>query len=128
MTAQLIDGKLMAANIRSQIKEQVEDYVKAGNRRPALAVILVGEDPASQIYVRNKHKACEDCGMESLAYTLDASISQTELNAISSTLMRRSTVSLYSFPYLSTSMKVPSLSVSAPLRMSMVSTLTMSVA
>ena len=82
MTAQLIDGKLMAANIRSQIKEQVEDYVKAGNRRPALAVILVGEDPASQIYVRNKHKACEDCGMESLAYTLDASISQTELNTL----------------------------------------------
>ena len=82
MTAQLIDGKLIAANIRTGIKEQVENYVKKGYRRPALAVILVGSDPASQIYVRNKHKACEDCGIKSLAYELDASIKQNELNEL----------------------------------------------
>ena len=58
MTAQLIDGKLIATNIRTEIKAQVENYVKKGYRRPALAVILVGSDPASQIYVRNKHRAC----------------------------------------------------------------------
>lgn len=82
MTAQLIDGKLIATNIRTEIKAQVENYVKKGYRRPALAVILVGSDPASQIYVRNKHRACEDCGIKSLAYELDASITQNELNSL----------------------------------------------
>lgn len=82
MTAQLIDGKAMATDIRAQIKDEVEALVAQGNRRPALAVILVGSDPASQIYVRNKHRACENCGIKSLAYELDASVSQDELNAL----------------------------------------------
>ena len=86
MTAQIIDGKAMAASIRTEIKEQVEALVEKGGRRPGLAVILVGKDPASQIYVRNKHRACEDCGFESFAYEKDESITQKELNDLIDTL------------------------------------------
>jgi methylenetetrahydrofolate dehydrogenase (NADP+)/methenyltetrahydrofolate cyclohydrolase len=69
MSAQIIDGKAVAAEIRGQIRAQVE-ALKASGLTPGLATLLVGEDPASQIYVKNKHKACQEAGMTSFNYTL----------------------------------------------------------
>ena len=59
MSAQIIDGKAIAAHLRQHIKQRVDARVAAGKRVPGLAVILVGQDPASEVYVRNKRKACE---------------------------------------------------------------------
>lgn len=78
--AQIIDGKALAAEIRQQLKGRVQTLVEKGHR-PALAVILVGEDPASQVYVRNKIKACAETGIESLEYRMPAETSQEELLA-----------------------------------------------
>ena len=69
MSAKIIDGKAVAAQCRSELKTQV-DALKAEGIIPGLAVILVGEDPASQVYVRNKHKACTELGIHSEQYTL----------------------------------------------------------
>ena len=74
MTAQLIDGKMIAQNIRHQIATRVADRKAAGKRAPGLAVILVGTDPASQVYVGSKRKACEEVGFTSKSYDLDISI------------------------------------------------------
>ncbi len=71
----IIDGKAVAAKIKDGIKEEIERL----NIKPALAVILVGEDPASRVYVGNKKKACEYCGIESLSYALPESTSEEEL-------------------------------------------------
>ncbi len=79
MTAQLIDGKTIAQKLREKIKQRVEIRVGKGLRAPGLAVILVGEDPASQIYVGHKRKACEAAGIKSLAYDLPADVSQQDL-------------------------------------------------
>jgi methylenetetrahydrofolate dehydrogenase (NADP+)/methenyltetrahydrofolate cyclohydrolase len=70
MSAQLIDGKAIAADVRKSIKVRIDDRRKNGLRLPGLAVILVGEDPASEIYVRNKRKACDEAGVISRAYDL----------------------------------------------------------
>ena len=70
MSAQLIDGKTVAADIRDRIRRRVADRLAAGKRPPGLAVILVGDDPASAIYVRNKRKACEEAGFVSRSYDL----------------------------------------------------------
>ncbi|MBI5462067.1 MAG: bifunctional methylenetetrahydrofolate dehydrogenase/methenyltetrahydrofolate cyclohydrolase FolD [Gammaproteobacteria bacterium] len=86
MTARLIDGKAIAAGIRSEIKAQIEARVARGLRAPGLAVILVGADPASEVYVRNKRKGCEDAGVHSLAHDLPATTSQAELLALIDTL------------------------------------------
>jgi methylenetetrahydrofolate dehydrogenase (NADP+)/methenyltetrahydrofolate cyclohydrolase len=59
MTARLIDGKTLASEIRRDIRRRVDQRRSAGLRAPGLAVIMVGNDPASAIYVRNKHHACE---------------------------------------------------------------------
>ena len=67
----LIDGKKLAAQMRSGIKSQVEEYKTATGKDIGLAVVLVGEDPASQVYVRNKIKACEEVGIKSYAVYLD---------------------------------------------------------
>ena len=61
MTAQLIDGKSIAASLRQQIAQRVAERRQQGLRTPGLAVILVGSDPASQVYVSHKRKDCEDC-------------------------------------------------------------------
>ena len=61
--AKLIDGKAMAKEIRLEVKEDVEKWVAMGNRRPHLTAILVGADPASHTYVRNKMKAAKETGM-----------------------------------------------------------------
>lgn len=82
MTAQLIDGKSIAASVRQQVARQVQARRDAGARIPGLAVVLVGEDPASEVYVRNKHKACEEAGIASVKHTLPATTTQQELEAM----------------------------------------------
>jgi methylenetetrahydrofolate dehydrogenase (NADP+)/methenyltetrahydrofolate cyclohydrolase len=62
MTAKLIDGKAIAADVRQSVKQRIDERQRKHLRIPGLAVVLVGENPASEIYVRNKHKACEDAG------------------------------------------------------------------
>ena len=78
MSAQLLDGKVMSEELRARIAERVA-ALKAKGVTPGLAVILVGEDPASQIYVRNKEKGCEEVGMYSMAIRLPAETTQEEL-------------------------------------------------
>ena len=75
----LLDGKTTAANIRAELKDKINDLKQKRGRAPGLAVILVGEDPASQVYVRFKEKACAEIGIESFAHRPAADISQSEL-------------------------------------------------
>ncbi len=82
MTAQLIDGKAIAASLRQQIALRVAERGQRGLRAPGLAVILVGNDPASEVYVSHKRKDCEEVGFMSKAYDLPASTSQAELLAL----------------------------------------------
>ena len=79
MTAQLIDGKAIAASLRLQIAQRVAERRLQGLRAPGLAVILVGSDPASQVYVSHKRKDCEEVGFDSRAFDLPAETSQEEL-------------------------------------------------
>lgn len=79
MTTKLIDGKAIAASLRQQIARRVAERRQQGLRAPGLAVILVGTDPASQVYVSHKRKDCEEVGFHSQAYDLPASTSQDEL-------------------------------------------------
>jgi methylenetetrahydrofolate dehydrogenase (NADP+) / methenyltetrahydrofolate cyclohydrolase len=81
MIARIIDGKAVAARLRSGLAKEVSSLVNRHGRAPGLAVILVGEDAASQVYVRNKKKACLDTGIESEAFsqTLPANITQQHL-------------------------------------------------
>ena len=85
----LIDGKDVAAKVRAELREEIETMAKEHKKRPALAVILVGEDPASQIYVRNKQRACEDVGILSEIYTLGENVSQESLEYIINSLAER---------------------------------------
>ncbi|MBR2293150.1 MAG: bifunctional methylenetetrahydrofolate dehydrogenase/methenyltetrahydrofolate cyclohydrolase FolD [Clostridia bacterium] len=80
--ANIIDGKQISAAIRAEIKEETLAFEKENGIRPGLAVIIVGEDPASQVYVRNKRRACDEVGFYSEAYELPASTTQEELNAL----------------------------------------------
>jgi len=82
MTAQLIDGKAIAAHVRQQVARRVAARRESGQRVPGLAVILVGEDPASEVYVRNKHRACEQAGIHSSQHPLPADITQRELEQL----------------------------------------------
>jgi len=77
--AQIIDGKAVAKSIRAGLKTSIEEIVAKGHRRPGLAVVLVGEDPASALYVKNKIKACAEVGIESIHRKFEANISQDEL-------------------------------------------------
>ncbi|MGQ7814682.1 bifunctional methylenetetrahydrofolate dehydrogenase/methenyltetrahydrofolate cyclohydrolase FolD [Metapseudomonas furukawaii] len=79
MTAKLIDGKTIAARLRQQIAQRVAERRQQGLRVPGLAVILVGCDPASQVYVAHKRKDCEEVGFLSQAHDLPASTTQVEL-------------------------------------------------
>ena len=81
MTAKVIDGKAFAARVRAQVAEAVVG-LKAKGYTPGLAVVLVGEDPASKIYVRNKHAATVEVGMNSYEHRLDAATSQADLLAL----------------------------------------------
>lgn len=82
MTAQLIDGKAIAANIREEIAQKVAARRKEGLRTPGLAVILVGNDPASEVYVAHKRKDCEQVGFISESYDLPVTTTQHELLAL----------------------------------------------
>jgi len=82
MTASIIDGKAFALGLRERVAQQVASFRAATGRAPGLAVVLVGEDPASAVYVRNKHKATIGAGMESFEHKLPAETSQTELIAL----------------------------------------------
>ncbi|KQT41247.1 MULTISPECIES: bifunctional methylenetetrahydrofolate dehydrogenase/methenyltetrahydrofolate cyclohydrolase FolD [unclassified Methylophilus] len=79
MSAHIIDGKQIASQLLDDIKSSIDQRLKSGKRAPCLAVVLVGDDPASAIYVRNKQIACEKVGIVSKAHKLPSSISQTEL-------------------------------------------------
>ena len=74
--ANLINGKEISQSIRNEIKAETEEFVKATGVRPGLAVIIVGEDPASQVYVRNKKRACDEVGFYSESYELPAETTQ----------------------------------------------------
>jgi methylenetetrahydrofolate dehydrogenase (NADP+)/methenyltetrahydrofolate cyclohydrolase len=78
-TAKLIDGKAFALALRERIAAEVPAFVDATGRAPGLAVVLVGEDPASQVYVRSKHKATLAAGMESFEHRLPDTTSQSDL-------------------------------------------------
>jgi methylenetetrahydrofolate dehydrogenase (NADP+)/methenyltetrahydrofolate cyclohydrolase len=82
MSAQILDGKAIAADIRATIKSRTDAIRTAGGRAPGLAVVLVGENPASEVYVRNKRKACAEVGFHSEQHPLPATVGQTELLAL----------------------------------------------
>ena len=80
--AQRIDGKLISAQIRGEISEECKAFIEKNGYAPGLAVIIVGENPASQVYVRNKKKACEEVGFYSEVHELPEATTQAELNAL----------------------------------------------
>jgi methylenetetrahydrofolate dehydrogenase (NADP+)/methenyltetrahydrofolate cyclohydrolase len=79
MSARIIDGKAVAASVRQHVKQQIDQRLHSGRRRPGLAVVLVGNDPASEIYVRNKRNACAEAGLLSRSYDLPVETSQQQL-------------------------------------------------
>lgn len=82
MTARLLDGKTIAAEIRDQVRKHVKDRLESGLRPPGLAVVLVGANPASQVYVRNKRAACEAVGFHSELHALPAETTEAALLAL----------------------------------------------
>jgi methylenetetrahydrofolate dehydrogenase (NADP+) / methenyltetrahydrofolate cyclohydrolase len=86
MTATAIDGKAIAQQVRAEVREDVEAWVGAGNPRPGLATVLVGDDPASAIYVAGKQKACAEVGIEGFAHNLRADTPQDEVERLLSEL------------------------------------------
>jgi methylenetetrahydrofolate dehydrogenase (NADP+)/methenyltetrahydrofolate cyclohydrolase len=79
MSAKIISGKEVSASVKTRVKADADAFTAKTGIVPGLAVIIVGEDPASQIYVRNKHKSCEEMGFKSFQYALPETTSQTEL-------------------------------------------------
>jgi len=79
MTARKLDGKALAATMRAEIAARVAERARRGHRPPGLAAVLVGDNPASHVYVRNKHKACQDVGLASWVQTLPADTTQAQL-------------------------------------------------
>lgn len=82
MVAQIIDGKAIAASIRAELTASIASRCQQGLRPPGLAVVLVGDDPASVVYVRNKRQACAEVGVHSVAYDLPAQASTEQLVAL----------------------------------------------
>ncbi len=79
MAARAIDGKAVAAAVRERVRGEVAAYAAEAGRTPTLATVIVGDDPASRIYVRNKHRACEEAGMLSAHHGLPAETTESEL-------------------------------------------------
>jgi methylenetetrahydrofolate dehydrogenase (NADP+)/methenyltetrahydrofolate cyclohydrolase len=79
MAARRIDGRAVGAAVRERVRAEVAEYEAQAGRVPALATVIVGEDPASEVYVRNKHRACEEVGMRSVHHGLAATTTQNEL-------------------------------------------------
>ncbi|AVP98722.1 bifunctional methylenetetrahydrofolate dehydrogenase/methenyltetrahydrofolate cyclohydrolase FolD [Ahniella affigens] len=88
MTARILDGKRIADEILDELAQRVRARRKAGLPRPGLAVVLVGDDPASSVYVRNKRRACQHVGFHTLDFDLPATVSGTELYALIDRLNR----------------------------------------
>jgi 5,10-methylene-tetrahydrofolate dehydrogenase/methenyl tetrahydrofolate cyclohydrolase len=86
MTAKIIDGKATAEGIRGEVKEAIDKRKAEGKSIPGLATVLVGENPASKVYVRNKQKACAEVGIKSYGYDLPGDASQEEVEALVSKL------------------------------------------
>jgi methylenetetrahydrofolate dehydrogenase (NADP+)/methenyltetrahydrofolate cyclohydrolase len=86
MTAAIIDGKVVGAKVRAQVALDVSEWVAAGNRQPGLATVLVGDDPASAVYVANKRKACVEAGIADLHQHLAADVSQESVAELILTL------------------------------------------
>lgn len=82
MAAQIISGSEIASKIKKGISEKIAHYIAQGKRKPGLAVILVGADPASQVYVGSKRKSCAEIGIESKSYDLSAETTEAELLAL----------------------------------------------
>ena len=89
MTASLLDGKIAALAMQQHIKQTVSERLALGLRPPGLAVILVGQDVASSVYVRNKRLACTNVGFQSYAYDLSEQTREHELLALIELLPRR---------------------------------------
>jgi methylenetetrahydrofolate dehydrogenase (NADP+) / methenyltetrahydrofolate cyclohydrolase len=79
VSARIIDGKAVAAAVRARVADEVVSYEAEHGRTPVLVTVIVGDDPASEIYVRNKHRACEEAGMRSTHHGLPAETSEEEL-------------------------------------------------
>jgi len=82
MAARLIDGRALAGTVKGGVRAQIEALAARGGRRPGLAVVRVGDDPASAVYVRGKRRACEEVGVLSLAYDLPGTTSEVQLLAL----------------------------------------------
>jgi len=88
VTAEVLDGKAIAASLRGRVAETVAKRMAAGGVAPGLATVLVGEDPASHVYVGNKRKACAEAGIRSIHHELDADVTQAELVGLVAALDR----------------------------------------
>jgi methylenetetrahydrofolate dehydrogenase (NADP+)/methenyltetrahydrofolate cyclohydrolase len=88
LSAKIIDGKQVAAEVKDRVAAEVAGFVDGGGRRPALATVLVGDDPASHVYVANKLKACEAVGIGSVHHELPAETTQDDLLALVGELNR----------------------------------------
>src|SRR5262245_23064492 len=93
MPAQKIDGQALSAAMRAETAAAVARHVAAGRRKPGLAAVLVGDNPASEVYVRNKRKACDDAGMESWLHRLPTDATQQQLLELVEQLNRDPAVS-----------------------------------
>ncbi|HEA3310593.1 TPA: bifunctional methylenetetrahydrofolate dehydrogenase/methenyltetrahydrofolate cyclohydrolase FolD [Pasteurella multocida] len=92
MTAQVISGTELSKTIKSQVAQKIETYTQQGKRSPGLAVILVGVDPASQVYVGSKRKSCAEIGIQSKSYDLPETTQESELLALIDELNADTTV------------------------------------
>src|SRR6476619_536072 len=92
MTARIIDGKAIAAELRVRVAGEVARVRHAHGLTPGLAVVLVGSDPASQVYVRSKHKQTQEAGMASFEHVLPEDVAQADLLALIAQLNRDSRV------------------------------------
>jgi methylenetetrahydrofolate dehydrogenase (NADP+)/methenyltetrahydrofolate cyclohydrolase len=79
LSAKIIDGKQVSAEVRERVAEEVKEFIAGGGHQPVLATVLIGDDPASHIYVANKHKACAAAGIGSVHHELPAETSQEDL-------------------------------------------------
>lgn len=79
MSATIIDGRAVSAEVRKRVRVDVAGFLEETGRTPTLATVIVGNDPASEIYVANKHRACEEAGMRSVHHGLDGDLEQSEL-------------------------------------------------
>jgi len=82
MAARVIDGKLIGEELRKEVEVGVQERLKAGKSRPGLATVLVGENPASQVYVKSKQKACAEVGIESFGFELPKEAGQDEVEKL----------------------------------------------